>query len=74
MSFIESLLSENSPISTVRLMSILSLLAATAIAGYGVYVGKDLAGLAALCATFVVPAFGAKVGQKMLETAKLSTN
>ena len=67
MSFIESLLSESSPISSLRLMSILSLIAATAIAGYGVYVGKDLTGLAALCATFIVPAFGAKVSQKLLE-------
>lgn len=58
---------ENSPISMVRVMSIISLLIGAVIGLFGVYRGTDLGGVAEVCAVFVVSAFGGKVLQKGME-------
>jgi len=68
--FIKELLSENGLISTTRLMSILSILIGAVIALYGVYMGKDLGGIAQVCAVFVGSAFTGKVVQKYMEGTK----
>lgn len=65
--FIIKLLSTSGDVSTVRLMSVCSLLAGIAIGLYGVYKGKDLSGIAQVCGVFVGSAFAAKVGQKFVE-------
>jgi hypothetical protein len=67
MKIIKELFSENSPISMLRLLSLISVLAAVAIAAFGIYAGRDLMGLAALCAVFITAAFGGKVLQKNME-------
>lgn len=65
--FFKALLSESSPVSTVRLMSLVSLVIGAVIGLYGVYMGKDLGGIAQVCAVFVGSAFAGKVGQKFME-------
>lgn len=67
MKLIKAILDEKSTMSSLRLMSIASLLEACILASYGVYTGKDLLGLAALCSVFVTAAFGSKVIQKKME-------
>ena len=52
----------------MRLMSLISLTCACGIAIYGVYMNRDLVGLAALCGVFVTAAFGGKMAQKIVET------
>lgn len=65
---IHSLLSESgNDISTVRVMAFLSLFTGIAVGLYGVYSGKDLAGLAQVCGVFVGAAFTGKVVQKYAE-------
>jgi hypothetical protein len=59
--FIKALFSENSDVSMVRFMSLLSLI----IGGY--LAGK---GLDASVSIFVISAFGAKVLQKQIEVKK----
>lgn len=54
-------------ISMVRIMALLSLLTGIAIGLYGVYKGKDLSGVAQICAVFVSAAFIGKVTQKFAE-------
>lgn len=54
-------------ISMVRIMSLLSLLTGIAIGLYGVIKGKDLSGVAQVCAVFVSAAFVGKVTQKFAE-------
>lgn len=54
-------------VSMIRVMSILSLLTGMVIGLYGVYAGKDLSGVAAICAVFVGAAFTGKVAQKFAE-------
>lgn len=61
------LLSSKSDLSMVRFMSLICIIAATIIACYGVYVGKDLSGLAVLVSAFITPAFAGKVIQRHLE-------
>jgi hypothetical protein len=63
----KALLSESGDVSTVRLMSLLSLLVGMIIAIYGVYEGKDLSGVAQICGVFVGAAFAGKVTQKFAE-------
>ena len=58
---------EDSKLSMTRLMSLISLICGCCLGTYGVYAGKDLMGLAALCGVFITAAFGAKIGQKMME-------
>lgn len=65
---IHSLLSEGeNDISTVRVMAFISLLTGVAVGLYGVYAGKDLAGLAQVCGVFIGAAFTGKVAQKFAE-------
>jgi hypothetical protein len=51
----------------VRLLSLISVLSGVGLAAYGIYSGRDLGGLAALCSVFVGSAFAAKVTQKFVE-------
>lgn len=69
-SFIQALLSQKGDISTMRVMSLTSLLIGALIAVYGVYMGKDLGGIAQLCAVFVGAAFCGKAGQKFMEKSE----
>lgn len=64
---IREILSEKSPISCTRLMSIIALIISGYIAVVGLQKGTDLSGLAMLCGTFLGAAFGGKVWQKSIE-------
>lgn len=50
-----------------RAMSLICIICACVIACYGIYIGRDLMGLAALCSAFIAPAFAGKVIQKNIE-------
>lgn len=52
----------------MRLLSLISLLVAGAIACFGVYWNRDLLGLSALCGVFIGGSFGGKSIQKAIET------
>jgi hypothetical protein len=65
--FLKKLLSESGDVSTVRLMSILSLVVGVFIGIYGVCESKDLSGIAQVCGVFVSAAFIGKVSQKFAE-------
>lgn len=65
--FLRELLDEKSSTSTIRVMSIFALLIGSGIAIYGVYLGKDLGGVAAIVGIFIGSAFGGKVVQKFTE-------
>ena len=65
---IKALLSESGVISTARVMSLGSLVVGSVIGLYGVYMGKDLGGIAQVCSVFVGSAFAAKVTQKYMES------
>ena len=70
MKFIKALLSESGSISTMRLMSLFSMVIGAGVACYGIYQGKDLGGVAQVTAVFVGGAFSAKVVQKYGESKK----
>lgn len=59
--------SENSTVSSMRVMAVLSLMNGMGIAIYGIYKGADLTGVAALSGVFVMAAFTGKVAQKVVE-------
>lgn len=59
--------SENGKLSTLRLMSFISLLVGCFIGIAGLYLGKDLLSLSALCGVFVTAAFSGKLIQKHIE-------
>lgn len=65
--FIIGLLSEDSKISSIRLMSILCVVSAILIACYGMYHNRDLIGISTVVTSFLGPAFAAKVVSKKLE-------
>lgn len=65
--FARDLFSENAKVSMVRLLSLICVLTASGIAIYGIYIGRDLMGLSALCTVFLTTAFGGKVIQKNFE-------
>lgn len=65
---IKKLFSENSDVSCMRLMAIVSLTIGGALAFVGLLQDRDLGSLAALCGVFVGAAFGGKVTQKFAET------
>lgn len=65
--FLLGLLSDSEGHSLMRVMSIVSLLIGAVIGLYGVYMGTDLVGTAAVCSVFVVSAFGGKLAQKSME-------
>ena len=68
MSLLKKLFEEiGNDVSMVRVMSFISLLTGIVIGLYGVYAGKDLSGVAAVCAVFVGSAFTGKVVQKFAE-------
>ena len=54
-------------ISMVRIMSLLSLLTGIVIGLYGVIKGKDLSGVAQVCAVFIGSAFVGKTASKFAE-------
>lgn len=64
---IKELLNAKSPVSSMRLMSIIALLWACILSGYGIVVGRDLMGLAGLCSVFISAAFVGKAYQKSIE-------
>jgi len=66
--FLKKLLSNSNEVSTMRLMSIYSLLVGSAIGGYGVYANKDLSSLAEICGVFVGSAFAGKSISKFTES------
>lgn len=53
--------------STMRLMCLISIFTGVTIGIYGVYQGKDLGGVAQICAVFIGAGFAGKVGQKFSE-------
>lgn len=67
MKLVSAILSDNSHISSMRLMSLISLIIAGYIAIYGISTKADLNGVAMLCGVFLTAAFGGKVAQKMSE-------
>lgn len=70
MNIAKELLDENSSMSTMRLMSLLSLACGCGLGVYGLYMNRDLIGLAALCGVFVTAAFGGKAIQKSIESRR----
>ena len=67
MNIFERILSENSDLSVMRLMCLLSLLSGIAIAVLGMCYSRDLTSTAALSSVFVGAAFAGKVTQKFAE-------
>lgn len=65
--FLRGILSEDSKLSSMRLMSIICTLSACAIATYGIHENRDLIGVAALVGSFLGPAFAAKCYSKTVE-------
>lgn len=68
--FIKALLSDCGSVSTMRLMSIIALLVGSAVGVIGVLKGKELGGVAEICAVFITSAFAAKTAQKHIEKRK----
>lgn len=70
-SFIKDLFSENNHASMVRVMSLIGVITASAIAIVGICkVAPDYSGLSLLCSTFLASAFAGKVAQKAVESKK----
>lgn len=68
MKFLKDLLSDSGRVSMMRLMSLLSLLAAICIAVIGLNKPTiDYSGLSLLCGAFLSAAFGGKIAQKSIE-------
>lgn len=74
MNIVSELLSEKSPISTTRFMGLICVFCACGLAMYGIYMNRDLVGLAALCTAFIAPAFAGKVTQKFIENRDAPTS
>lgn len=68
--FLMNLFSENSQVSSMRVMAMISLLVGSGIAVYGVERGTDLNQIAMLSGVFVAAAFGGKFAQKAVESKK----
>lgn len=64
-----ALLSENSQVSMMRLLCLVCIFTASSIAIVCLFTSKPLADVAILVSSFLVPAFGGKVGQKYFEKA-----
>jgi hypothetical protein len=73
MKFVYSLFSEKGEISSMRVMSMISLLISGYVAIYGLTTHADMGGLAVLCGVFLSAAFGGKTAQKMIETKRTDT-
>ena len=65
--FFKKVLSENTEVSAMRLMSFISLLVASALAFIGMYKGVSLDALATLCGVFLGAGFIGKASQKFAE-------
>lgn len=72
--FFLEMLKARSSVSTLRVMSVTSLLSGILMGLYGLYKESDLMGLSALCAVFVGAAFGGKVSQKAIENKTKEPN
>jgi hypothetical protein len=66
-SILRELFSENSGISSMRVMSMMSLLIGAYLAIHGIDKDVDLNALAILCSVFIGAAFTGKVAQKFAE-------
>ena len=66
--FLRDMFSEQSNISSMRVMSMIALLVSSYLAIYGIDSKADLNALAVLCSVFLGAAFGGKVAQKFAET------
>lgn len=76
MNFLERLLSNDSGLSALRFMSLVSLFIAGSITYIAIFMNKDLRDISTLVAIFVGAAFGGKVWQKYAEnkTVKVKPN
>lgn len=61
------LIDENSPVSSMRVMSLICVITAAIIAIVGMEQGKDLSQLAMICGTFLGAGLTGKVTQKIVE-------
>jgi RsiW-degrading membrane proteinase PrsW (M82 family) len=69
--FLLKMLSTSDEVSEMRVMVLLCVLTAIAIAGYGIYKNPtDYSGLSLLCGTFLTTAFGGKVLSKRDEVSQ----
>lgn len=66
--FLIGIVSEDSKLSSMRLMSIMCVLAAIGTGIYGICANRDLIGTATLVGSFLGPAFAAKCYSKTVET------
>jgi hypothetical protein len=67
----DKILSENSDLSVMRLMCLLSLISGIAIAILGICLNKDLSATAVLSSVFVGAAFAGKATQKFAEVKEI---
>lgn len=67
MGILKALLSEDSPVSTMRLMSLLSFMVGSGLAFYGVWNGGDPSKVTSLVGIFIGAAFTGKAVQKIVE-------
>jgi uncharacterized membrane protein YcaP (DUF421 family) len=67
MEFIKKMLSGESEVSCMRVMSMISLLMGGLIAGIGLFKGVDLSELSILAGVFVTSAFAGKAAQAFSE-------
>lgn len=70
MGFLKNLFSENTSVSCMRVLSVISLLAAVGIAYISLYKGCTLDNATGTLTIFVGAAFGGKIWQKAYEKGK----
>ena len=68
MGFLKDMFSESSGVSSMRVMGIICTLSASSIGLASLWQNKDLSSVAILVGSFLIPAFGGKVGQKAFES------
>ena len=69
-SFLKSCLSQDSSVSSMRIMSFIALFAAIGVTAYGMYRAFNLTELSLLVGVFIGAAFGGKAYQKKIELDK----
>lgn len=74
MKFLKELLSDRGAVSSMRVMSLLSLVIAGYIAVRGLELHADLSTLAMLCGTFLSAGFAGKVFQKNIEVKQTNVD
>lgn len=67
MKLLRELINEQSPVSTMRVLSLMAMFIAGSIAMFGVYRGSDMLGVAAVAGVFVSASMTGKVVQKSME-------